>query len=197
MALTKEGFVYTWGANDKYQLGDGTTVTRTQPVLVVGSVFGPDEKTKDVITLIAAGRTHAIAYSETSNTYYSWGTNINGELGNGTLKSYIVPVNASQISVLLNQKKEIPQALYAGDQTTFVWAKSGAIYAFGLNSNGQLGESSQTNQLLGNNVDSSAFNGSVITFCVTYQHGIFITNNVVKNQLSLGMFIIIILQLFL
>jgi alpha-tubulin suppressor-like RCC1 family protein len=115
-------------------------------------------------------------------------------MGTGKLDTYTTPQNASQISVLLNPKNEIATSLYAGLSTTFIWTKSGTIYAFGLNANGQLGESSTTTQLLGNFVDSSNFNGSVVSFCATYQHSVFITNSGSSLMLS---YILSIFLLFL
>jgi len=192
IVLSKDGFIFSWGSNSFYQLGDGTTVTRNVPVAVLTSNFLPNT----VITMIGSGYTHAFAYAAASNTYYSWGSNNAGQLGNGSLTAWTQPVNASAISTIMSYNTEIPQLLYGGYQTTFVWSTIGNIYAFGFNQNGQLSESSTTTQLFGNNVDTTNFNGSVLTFCTNYQSSIFITNNGYQNYVSLSL-IIIIISLFI
>jgi alpha-tubulin suppressor-like RCC1 family protein len=193
IVLSQDGLIYSWGSNTNYELGDGTTITRTSPVLVVGTIFKSGETTAK-ITLIAAGTTHSIAYSSTTGQFYAWGRNNVGQLGNGTLKTWMFPVNSSAVTQLLSENdNDIPQQLFAGDQTTFIWGKT-KFYAFGLNGNGQLGESSTTNQLLGNGVDSGEFNGTIISFCTDFRHTMFITNSSSKFFTS---FVLSFLTIFL
>jgi alpha-tubulin suppressor-like RCC1 family protein len=83
LALTSTGTAYAWGNNEHGQLGDGTTTDRAEPVAVempVGVRFAA----------IVAGRFHALALSSTG-TFYAWGNNEYGQLGDGTTTDRLVP----------------------------------------------------------------------------------------------------------
>lgn len=73
-ALTVDGTPYCWGANDKGQLGDGTTTDRARPAKVSTSLR---------FTTITSGPTHSCALTGDGSAY-CWGTNEFGKLGSGT-----------------------------------------------------------------------------------------------------------------
>lgn len=72
-AVGGDGTVRCWGSNASGQLGDGTRVDRTAPVVVA---LPPD-----IITVTASGG-HSCA--GTRSAVYCWGLNSNGQLGDGT-----------------------------------------------------------------------------------------------------------------
>src|SRR2546428_2592567 len=80
--LTTAGAAYCWGANDRGQLGVGTTTDRSRPVRVLGTVRFASLSTGDFHTcgLTAEG------------TAYCWGLNEQGQLGDGTEKQRSSPV---------------------------------------------------------------------------------------------------------
>jgi hypothetical protein len=81
-ALMSDGSVYSWGRNDRGQLGDGTTTDRSSPVRVVGvtTPYG-----------VTAGNAHAC--SQTSSwAVQCWGANDLGQLGDGTFVDRPTPV---------------------------------------------------------------------------------------------------------
>ncbi|HEY2549140.1 MAG TPA: hypothetical protein VGI64_01035 [Streptosporangiaceae bacterium] len=77
MALTARGQVLAWGTNFRGQLGDGTM---SDSHVAVKVALPPGTK----VTSISAGCSHALALNSAGRVL-SWGTNANGELGNGTL----------------------------------------------------------------------------------------------------------------
>ncbi|MBR0088344.1 MAG: hypothetical protein IJP94_00745, partial [Clostridia bacterium] len=90
IALRSDGSVWSWGRNDKGQLGVGTAVTATdRPVPVMVSKDGETIRLSDVTNIIyvAAGQYHAVAIDEDHNVW-TWGYNGFGQIGNGTMNYY-------------------------------------------------------------------------------------------------------------
>lgn len=72
MVLTNKGAVYTWGLNDKGQLGLGNELPTVEPTLV-------SSLTK-VITKIDCGLKHCVALTKDYQLYL-WGSNLQSQLG--------------------------------------------------------------------------------------------------------------------
>jgi alpha-tubulin suppressor-like RCC1 family protein len=72
-----------WGANDRGQVGDGTTTYRGLPTAIVGA-------SANYISL-QAGRDGGCAVTD-QNEAYCWGFNGYGRLGDGTTSTSTVPV---------------------------------------------------------------------------------------------------------
>ncbi|WP_019871412.1 RCC1 domain-containing protein [Salinispora oceanensis] len=87
LALTSVGTVLSWGSNNWGQLGDGTARDRNTP----GSVSLLPGVT---ITAVAAGDLFGLAITSVG-TVLAWGSNIGGQLGDGTTTVRRTPVAAS------------------------------------------------------------------------------------------------------
>ncbi|WP_158620279.1 MULTISPECIES: hypothetical protein [Corallococcus] len=87
LALKSDGTVWAWGRNAYGQLGDGTTTNRYDSVVRVPGLSG--------VTSIAAGEFHSIA-AGADGTVWAWGSNANGELGDGTTTAKLSPVRVVQ-----------------------------------------------------------------------------------------------------
>jgi alpha-tubulin suppressor-like RCC1 family protein len=115
-ALTPEGGVVCWGANDSGELGDGTRIQKAAPVAVLGLSSG-------VMRLsLAWGRTCALT---TLGRVYCWGG------GND------VPV---EVVGLGNQVVQ----LAVGEFHTCALTSSGKVLCWGFNTQGQLGNGTYT-----------------------------------------------------
>ena len=75
MALTSDGQVFTWGYNNKGQLGNSGTINSSVPVAV-------DMGGKTVVA-IAAGSANCMALTSDGQVF-DWGSNGNGQLGNNS-----------------------------------------------------------------------------------------------------------------
>jgi hypothetical protein len=92
-ALMSDGSLWTWGENDKGQLGNGTRTTYWTPIDIsgLGSLAG-----KTVIEL-AKGLRHTVALCD-DGTLHGWGDNTNGQLIYPVVSTmYIEPVELEAI----------------------------------------------------------------------------------------------------
>ncbi len=136
LALCTDGTVVAWGANDYGQLGDGTTTQRNAPV-AVSRAAGSALAGKTVIA-IKAGANFSLALCSDGKVV-AWGLNLNGQLGDGTKDNRLLPVfvNAAAGSALAGRTAV---ALAAGNYHAMALCSDGAVAAWGLNTDGQLGQ---------------------------------------------------------
>jgi hypothetical protein len=130
-ALLDDGMVECWGRNDHGQLGDGTTLNRSEPVRVDGLPPAAE---------ITAGWAHTCAVTKTGAAY-CWGYNKNGELGNGKTADSGVPVQVYGLN-------EGVLSVVAGDDHTCAVLGVNGMRCWGLNSDGQAGNGTNFDQRL-------------------------------------------------
>src|SRR5207247_1427933 len=87
-------------------------------------------------TAVSAGAYHTCGLT-TGGAAYCWGSNDNGELGNGSTTSSSVPVAVTAPGLTFT-------AVSAGGCHTCGVTPSGAVYCWGSNAYGQLGNGSTT-----------------------------------------------------
>jgi len=77
LGLQADGTLWAWGGNFDGQLGNGdsTQVSQFAPVQVLNPGSAP-------YVALAAGDAHTLA-RQADGTLWSWGRNLNGQLGNG------------------------------------------------------------------------------------------------------------------
>ncbi|WP_428564215.1 MAG: C10 family peptidase [Solidesulfovibrio sp. DCME] len=131
LALKTNGLVYAFGANNLGQLGTGYMVAedQTQPVLV------PDLYQ---VETIAAGYAFVLV-RRADGTVRTFGDNSSGQLGLGTIGAI------SRRPIAVSGPSAIVQAA-AGGAAALVPSQTGAVWAIGDNSHGQLGTGNTTNQ---------------------------------------------------
>jgi alpha-tubulin suppressor-like RCC1 family protein len=122
-ALVRTGGVDCWGANGSGQLGDGVTTDSSTPQQVQGLQGG--------VAAIAAGLAHTCGLLSTG-TVLCWGSNANGELGDGKMVDSNVPVPVTGLP-------GPAIAIAAGDAHTCALLEGGAVACWGWNIEGQLG----------------------------------------------------------
>ncbi len=123
--------VYCWGRNDLGQLGDGTTAERRTPVLVSGGLSFASLN-------VDGGHGHSCGLT-TGGDAYCWGSNRDGQLGDGTTTNRLAPVPVSGGVDFA--------ALSSGGFHSCGVTTGGAGYCWGANSSGQLGDSTTTDRL--------------------------------------------------
>jgi|GEM_PF-3534698 len=121
-AAKSDGSFWTWGANDYGQGGNGQPTVLDHPSSLLG-LSG--------IKSVAAGPQHNLAVSA-SGTVLSWGDNFGGQLGRLLVREYDpVPGTVAGVSNAV--------AVAAGYGHSLALDESGHIWAWGDNSQGQLG----------------------------------------------------------
>ncbi|MCE7981366.1 MAG: RCC1 repeat-containing protein [Caldilinea sp. CFX5] len=168
-ALKATGAVLCWGFNGRWQLGDGTTFDQQTPVPVSGLNSGvtaisagwfrtcavnttggvlcwgmdahgrlgdgtpvPVSGFNRTATAVSVGEAHACTLV-TGGDVYCWGVNLLGQLGNGD--------NAEQQTPVMVRGLPHPvMAISTGWRHTCALTNAGAVYCWGDNSDGQLGD---------------------------------------------------------
>ena len=130
IALTNAGTVVAWGHNADGQLGDGSTTDSATPV----AVQLPAGVT---VTAVSAGAFANDALT-TTGAIEAWGANYYGQLGDGSTTGSTVPVTVSLPG------GAVATSVSAGGSHTLALTSTGAVFAWGRNADGQLGDGSTT-----------------------------------------------------
>jgi len=141
VALKSDGTVWAWGLNSSGQLGATTEdICRTAtdepcsstPVQVIGLTE---------VTAIAAGSSHTVTL-KSDGTVWAWGPNRFGQLGAETTETCTDPWGGSYLCsstpVQVNGLTDVT-TIAAGYSYTVALRLDGTVWAWGLNSSGQLG----------------------------------------------------------
>ncbi|KAM0929926.1 hypothetical protein ACQ4PT_001293 [Festuca glaucescens] len=126
VALGADGRCYTWGRNEKGQLGHGDTLQRNLPTVV-------SELSKYKIIKASVGRNHTVVVTDEGKSF-AFGHNKHGQLGTGSLRNEI---ETSPVPCLVT---DVTNAVCGGDFTVWLSSVEGSsILTAGLPQYGQLG----------------------------------------------------------
>jgi uncharacterized repeat protein (TIGR01451 family) len=134
--------LYTWGANNRGQLGLGDNTDRSLPVMVTTSI--------GYIYDVAAAGEHAIVRA--GNYAYAFGANDSGQLGNNTTVDSNTPVQVQQIS---GSALSVVIKVVTSPNNSYALLNTGVVWAWGANDYGQLGDGSYTSNLRAQSVPLS------------------------------------------
>ena len=120
IALTEDGEVWAWGANENGQLGDGLELSSPKPNTV--------SELTDVKS-VSVGDDFVIALKH-DGSVLAWGDNEYRQLGNGTDIDSPVPVSVATLTGIVS--------VAAGQHHALALHEDGRVFAWGDNSSGQL-----------------------------------------------------------
>jgi alpha-tubulin suppressor-like RCC1 family protein len=128
------GTVYACGSGDAGELGDGSTASATTPTPVVGLPNGVK-----VAALTSSWEGSGALL--TNGTYYNWGYNTSGQLGDGATANSALPVKVD----LPDPVRQVFQGgSGAKNGQTIAILRNGETFTWGDNDRGQLGIGSRT-----------------------------------------------------
>jgi uncharacterized repeat protein (TIGR02543 family) len=146
-ALSATGRVFMWGYNGSFGLlGDGTTTSRNVPTEIT-SKFSLSEG--DQIISLTIGWYHSSALTSTRRVFM-WGSNGNGQLGDGTTTDRIVPTEIT--SYFLPFLWIISLSL--GKNHSSALSATGRVFVWGNNYFGELGDGTTTDRYVPTEITS-------------------------------------------
>jgi alpha-tubulin suppressor-like RCC1 family protein len=127
LGLREDESLWAWGSNDNGKLGNGKVFSEESPVAIMsGSRW----------RALAAGGDHSAAIRD-DGTLWVWGANSQGQVGDGTAAE-------QRLSPVMIQPEERWQAVAVGEAHTVALRADGTLWAWGLNSSGELGDGTRT-----------------------------------------------------
>jgi alpha-tubulin suppressor-like RCC1 family protein len=169
MLLDDNGYVYTWGYNTYGQLGIGTFAHSYFPIRITGGALG-----NDTISAISCGYSFSVAVSATTGAVYTWGNNANGNLGDGTLTTRVLPV---VVGGLFTDPTIIIIAAAAGGNHVITLANDGQVYTWGYNNFGQVGDASGGTRTLPVRIRAALAGVTVKSVSAGYDYTVALSND--------------------
>jgi len=128
IALAADGTVWTWGHNNYGELGIGLSGPGTDR-WTPGPVLGLAD-----IVMVSAGDEHCMAL-QVNGDVWAWGSNGNGQVGDGTTGLRSSPVKVSGLTDVVR--------ISAGLQHSLALRRDGTVWAWGYNDGGRLGDGTE------------------------------------------------------
>jgi alpha-tubulin suppressor-like RCC1 family protein len=157
IALKNDHTIWACGYNIYGQIGSGSTAGTIDVPVQISSLTD--------ITSIAAGIYHTIAL-KSDGSFWIWGFNVYGQLGNGTNTQSNVPLLISSMTNV--------SAIAGGEHHTLALKKDGTVWAWGWNVSGQLGDGTNTNSNVPVQITSLS---GISAIGAGYEHSLFLKND--------------------
>ena len=130
-AIKANGAGWSWGNGVAGQIGEGSNSDRSSPVAVVGN---------HLFKRIAAGSSYSVGIKKSNGTAWTWGSNADGQLGDGTTTNRNSPVSVIGAHSFVDIKGA------TGESMTLALKADGSVWGWGRNLTGSLGDNSTTNR---------------------------------------------------
>ena len=135
--LNSSGRIFTWGNNANGQLGNGTTGTATNKSAPVEITASFNLNSGETIAQISLGGNHSLVLSS-NDRIFTWGYNLYGQLGDGTLAVKNTPLEITSSFNLIGSET-ITQISSGGNHSSAI-SSNGRVFTWGYNLYGQLGD---------------------------------------------------------
>ena len=180
VAVKNDGTVWAWGSNFGGQLGVGSTASdvNTPTQVVKGDSSSADAYLQDAKAVAAGGNFTAVLKED--GTVWAWGTNISGQLGDGSGGAFSDKTAPVQAIGLTNVT-----AIAAGESFCLA-LMDGNVWSWGSNRYGQIGNGTSGNSeyentpikvLQGASVSSDAYLEDVTAIAAGNEHSLAIKDD--------------------
>lgn len=150
LMIDRNNEIWSMGANESYQLGRKHRLRNIKYILVP-TIISRARDSK--FTSVSCGAYHSFAVNENGEAY-SWGSNCNGQLGNGTLEPQDLKY---QIEI------EGVEEVACGLNHTIIRTKNNKIYGCGENAQQQLSNNTTKSTSASKSTGASNNNSGIIT----------------------------------
>ncbi|WP_437275116.1 hypothetical protein WME90_28130 [Sorangium sp. So ce375] len=133
MALDNNGKVWVWGDNSFGEFGNESVGNESHSRPTMAYI--------DDVSAIAAGRHHCLAIKK-DGTVWAWGSNVAGALGDGTQNDSHIPIQVTALSGISIDE------IGCGSSYSMALAKGVGVYAWGHNDFGQVGNGTDSLNVL-------------------------------------------------
>jgi alpha-tubulin suppressor-like RCC1 family protein/uncharacterized protein YegP (UPF0339 family) len=185
--LTSGGKVWSCGLNTNGQLGINNTTQQNVPIEITNAGFYAN-----TITSIACGQSHTL-FLTSGGKVWSCGNPANGRLGLGTdiTTNRTVPLEITNAGFYANTIT----AIACGDSHSVFLTSAGKVWSCGVNTNGQLGINSTTQQNVPTEITNATFIlNTIVAIACGQTHTLFLTStgkvwscgNPANGRLGLG-----------
>ncbi len=136
-ALTSLGRIFTWGDNERGQLGDGTNTFSAEHLTPTEMTGNFDLQDGEKIIQLSVG-SYFSSVLTSSGRIFTWGANWYGELGDGTTTNSNTPIDITSGFALHEEETIITITL--GSHHSAALTSLGRVFTWGFNGYGQLGD---------------------------------------------------------
>ena len=140
IALTSENRVFIWGSNNFSQLGLTENKEVLTPVEITKLIH---LNTDEHVTKVLAGTAHTVVLTSKGRVF-TWGSNLAGQLGNGTLNDSDSPLDITPKFDLIADEKI--KTLSSFSSYNIALTSENRLFSWGWNTFGQLGNGNFDNQ---------------------------------------------------
>ena len=137
-AITSEGRLFTWGSNQRGQLGVGTFTNKNIPTDITANLSLVNDET---VTSISLGDYHSSAITS-EGRLFTWGFNSSGQLGDGTIIGKSSPMDITNEFGL--SVGEMITGVSLGTYHSCAITSNSRMFSWGGNASGQLGDGTTT-----------------------------------------------------
>ena len=134
LAISEDYKVYSWGFNNKGQLGQGDCKNRRNPTLIE-SLSGYK------VVAVATGRNHSLILTDDGQVF-AFGDNSSGQCGVGSKESQVTNPKRVDYSGSAIVK------MACGSDFSLILNEDGTIFSFGHPEHGQLGQGSENKEIV-------------------------------------------------